>query len=239
MLVERVCRFYGSVRAVDDVSFAIEGPGLVGILGPNGAGKTSLLDLLAGLASADSGSITLFGERIAPSRYPRGRVGVVLQREFVPDHVTVAEYAELFAALQGARDGGQRILDDARLAARASLPMARLSGGEAQRLFIATALVHAPELVLLDEPTSGLDPESKRSIGELLCERARRTIVILTTHDLREADRICDTCLFMVNGHVRAHGARAALLEAAAASDLEQAFFHYCGARLTPGGEVA
>src|SRR4051812_21980977 len=92
--VENVCREYGSVRALKHVTFELAGPGLLGILGPNGAGKTSLLDILEGLAQPSQGSVRLFGAELGRAAYPRRRVGVVLQREFVPDHLSVAEYAE-------------------------------------------------------------------------------------------------------------------------------------------------
>jgi ABC-2 type transport system ATP-binding protein len=101
---------YGSFAALADVSFELEGPGLFGVLGPNGAGKTTLLDLLEGLASPTSGVVSLFGNTVTPKRYPRSRVGVVLQQEFVPDHMTTDDYAELFAALFGVRGGGRSIL---------------------------------------------------------------------------------------------------------------------------------
>src|SRR6478735_1146572 len=99
VLVESVGRHYGAVAALSDVSFRIEGPGITGLLGPNGAGKTSLLDLLSGLAQPSSGKLSLFGAPLAEKPYPRRRVGVVLQREFIPDRITVREYAKLFAAV--------------------------------------------------------------------------------------------------------------------------------------------
>ena len=136
--LERVSRRYGAFEALSEVTFRIDSPGVVGLLGPNGAGKTTLLDLLAGLATPDSGSLLLFGEPLGRgSRYPRRRVGVVLQREFVPDHVTVKDYAQLFAAIQGVRDGAQQIIQLARLEGQSQQAVERLSGGEAQRLFVA------------------------------------------------------------------------------------------------------
>src|SRR6185369_12241579 len=176
--LERVSRRYGSFEALTEVTFRIDAPGVVGLLGPNGAGKTTLLDVLAGLAAPDSGSLELFGEPLgAGARYPKRRVGVVLQREFVPDHVSVYEYAELFAAIYGVRGGARQIVEQARLQARSELAVDRLSGGEAQRLFVAASLVHSPELLLLDEPSAGLDPASKRELGELLTRVAQKTCV--------------------------------------------------------------
>src|SRR5258705_13884350 len=119
---------YGAVEALHEVTFTLQGPQLIGILGPNGAGKTTLLDILEGIHPPTSGSFRLFGG--APSPYPRRRVGVVLQREFVLDHATVAEYAELFAAIHGVRRGEDEILRAAALEARRDVPVDRLSGGE-------------------------------------------------------------------------------------------------------------
>jgi ABC-2 type transport system ATP-binding protein len=237
-----ICKRFGEVDALRDVSFTLEGPQLIGILGPNGAGKTTLLDILEGIAPPDSGAVRLFGAPL--DRYPRARVGVVLQRELLLDRVTVREYAELFAAIQGVRRGEDEILRHARLGARADVPVTRLSGGEAQRLFIAAAVIHAPDLLFLDEPTAQLDPESKHEVGELLREMSRTRTVVLTTHDLHEADALCDHLLFLVDGAVRAEGSRDTLVAAVPAGQrgglgVEDAFFHFCALRLMPGGAPA
>jgi ABC-2 type transport system ATP-binding protein len=240
---------FGEVQALRDVNFSIEGPGLVGILGPNGAGKTTLLDILEGLASPSVGEVRIFGA--GPDRYPRARVGVVLQKEFSLDGATVGEYAELFAAIYGVRDGAERILRAAALEARARVALERLSGGEAARLFVATAQVHEPDLLFLDEPTAHLDPRAKRELGEVLRGAAKRRTVVMTTHDLREAE-ICDQLIFLVGGSIRAQGPREALVAAApdapAARDgvapdvaplgVERAFFHYCAVRIGEGGDA-
>jgi ABC-2 type transport system ATP-binding protein len=238
--LQHVSRRYGALEALSDVTFRIDTPGVVGLLGPNGAGKSTLLDVLAGLSTPDSGSLTLFGESLGPGvRYPRRRVGVVLQREFVPDHVTVHDYAELFAAIHGVRDGAQRIIGQARLEARSKLAVDRLSGGEAQRLFVAASLVHAPDLLLLDEPSARLDPVSKRELSELLRRVSEKTCVLMATHDLNEAERACDHCLFILGGRLRAQGSTAELMATAAAATLEEAFFHFCAARVDSSGDTA
>lgn len=239
MSVEGVCREYGAVRALHNVGFELFGPGLVVLLGPNGAGKTSLLDLLAGLARPSRGRIRLFGAEFAPRRYPRRRVGVVLQREFAPDQLSAGEYAKLFATIHGVRDGELGILRRAQLETRSRVPVASLSGGEAQRLFIATALVHEPDLLLLDEPTAGLDPQHKHELGQLLSELAKTKTLLMSTHDLAEAERLCDRCLFLAQGEIRAQGTPAELLLAAGAEDLAGAFRHYCGASGSATGDAA
>src|SRR5262249_39985865 len=157
---------------------------------------------------------------------------------------TVDEYADLFASIYGVAGGRESIIARAHLGERLRTEVQRLSGGEAQRLFIAAASVHAPELLFLDEPTSRLDPDSKRAIAHLLREPAETPTVILPTHDLREADAVCDQALFLVDGQITAQGARAALVAAVPEGErsglgMEDAFFHFCAQRLTVDGALA
>ncbi|MRG98095.1 ABC transporter ATP-binding protein [Polyangium spumosum] len=229
---------FGDTVALDDVSFAVEGPGLCAVLGPNGAGKTTLLDILLGLAEPTRGTFRLFGD--APRPYPRRRVGVVMQKEAQIERVTAREYAELFSAIYGVRGGEARILARARLEHRARTAVTRLSGGEAARLFIATAVVHDPALVFLDEPTAHLDPENKRLVGEMLREIAEERTLLMTTHDLREADALADRLLFLVGGRVRASGTKAELARAVPEAErrglpVEDAFFHFCAIEIHEG----
>ncbi len=238
--VERLEKRFGDVVALADATFTIEGPGLTGILGPNGAGKSTLLDILEGLAAPTSGTVRVLGGPLSP--YPRRRVGVVLQKEAQLERCTTAEYAELFASIYGVPNGRETILRRASLVERARVDMTRLSGGEAARLFIAAALIHDPELVFLDEPTAALDPRSKLEIGRMLRDVATERAVVLTTHDLREADALCDRLVFLVGGKVRACGTREDLVaavpeQAAGAIGVEAAFFHFCSVRMR-GGDV-
>jgi len=230
---------FGETEALSGVSFSIEGPGLVAVLGPNGAGKTTLLDILEGLSTPTTGEVRLFGKPLRP--YPRKRVGVVMQKEAQLERVTAREYAELFSAIYGVRGGADRILSRARLEPRARVPVTRLSGGEAARLFIATAVVHDPELVFLDEPTAHLDPENKHIIGELLVELAKERTLFMTTHDLREAEAVSDHLLFLVGGRIRAIGTKDELVRAVPPEarrgglGVEDAFFHFCAIRIRDG----
>ena len=154
---------FGAHQALREVAFAIEGPQVVCILGPNGAGKTTLLELLQGLRTPTSGSVRLFGAALERRRYPRQRIGVVMQREFVLDGVTVGEYAELFAAIYGVKGGRAKVVAQARLLGREAHPVARLSGGEAQRLFIAASSVHGPELTSSTSPPATSTPRASAS----------------------------------------------------------------------------
>jgi ABC-2 type transport system ATP-binding protein len=236
-------RRFGATEALAGVTFSVRGPGVVGVLGPNGAGKTTLLSILEGLAAPGGGEARLFGRAIGAGRYPRRRVGVVLQQEPTLDGITARDYADLFAAIHGVRGGSDRILARADLIERARVHVDRLSGGEAQRLFLAAAIVHDPELVFLDEPTAHLDPENKARLGALVRELAKDRTIVLTTHDLREADQVCDHVLFLVGGRIRADGSREALVAAVPEAErrgqgLEDAFFHFCAARIGEGGTL-
>lgn len=238
---ESIGKRFGDTIALDDISFSIDGPGIVGVLGPNGAGKTTLLDILEGLSVPTSGNYRLFGQ--SPNPYPRKRIGVVMQKEAHLERITVREYAELFSVIFGVKNGPDKILEQARLTHRARTAVTRLSGGEAARLYIMTAVVHEPDLVFLDEPTAHLDPDNKRIIGEMLRDLAQRHTLFLTTHDLYEADVLCDKLLFLVGGRLRASGTKAELMarvpeEKRRGIGVEDAFFHFCAIRIERGGSV-
>jgi ABC-2 type transport system ATP-binding protein len=241
IVAEGIGKRFGDTIALEDVSFSIEGPGIVGVLGPNGAGKTTLLDILEGLSTQTSGTYRLFGQ--SPNPYPRQRIGVVMQKEAHLERITVREYAELFSVIFGVKNGTDKILEQARLTHRARTPVTRLSGGEAARLYITTAVVHEPDLVFLDEPTAHLDPDNKRMIGELLRDLGQRRTLFLTTHDLYEADVLCDKLLFLVGGRLRASGTKDELVatvpeEKRRGLGVEDAFFHFCAIRIERGGSV-
>ncbi len=206
-------RYAPTLVALDDVSLAFSAPGIVSILGPNGAGKTTLFDLIAGTQRASAGRVRLFGEDPATARTVRRRLGVVMQDEFVLGGMRVREYAELFSAIYGIDDGVARILGEAGLSERRDAAVVSLSGGQAARLFIASALVHRPDVLLLDEPSAHLDPEGKRRLGDWLLALAHERLVLVSTHDLSEAERLSKRVVVLVAGKVRADGAPAALAE--------------------------
>ena len=238
---EAIGKRFGDLIALEDVSFTIEGPGIVGVLGPNGAGKTTLLDILEGLSAPTFGAYRLFGRPATP--YPRRRIGVVMQKEAHLERITVREYAELFSVIFGVKNGAEKILEGARLVHRAGTAVTRLSGGEAARLHINAAVVHDPDLVFLDEPTAHLDPENKRLVGELLSDLARKRTLFLTTHDLYEAEVLCDKLLFLVGGKLRAGGTKDELVAKVPKDKrhglgVEDAFFHFCAIRIARGGSV-
>ncbi len=194
---------YGDLRAVDDVSLEVAEGEFFGILGPNGAGKTTLLEAVEGLRRPDGGEIRLLGQSPWPrNRRLLSRIGVQLQSSAFFERLTAREQIHTFAALYGV---GQALADEwlerVGLVEKASTQVDRLSGGQAQRLSIACALVHEPEVVFLDEPTAALDPQARRNLWDLLrgINDEGRTVV-LTTHYMDEAEILCDRVGIMDHG---------------------------------------
>jgi ABC-2 type transport system ATP-binding protein len=213
--VRGVRRSYGPVVAVGGVSFDVELGEFFGILGPNGAGKTTTLEMVEGLREADDGDISVLG--LAP--WPRNpdllpRMGVQLQASSFFERLTAREQIRTFASLYGvdARRADD-MLATVGLTDSASVRAEKLSGGQAQRLSIACALVHDPELVFMDEPTGALDPQARRNLWDLLRQiNADGRTVVLTTHHMDEAEALCDRVAIMDNGEILKLGAPAALV---------------------------
>ena len=203
--VSSLRKVYGDLAAVDDVTFTVATGEFFGILGPNGAGKTTTLEMIEGLRRPDAGEVRLLGEPSWP-RNPRilPRVGVQLQASAFFERLTAREQISTFASLYGvpprqADDWLERV----GLTEKASTRTEKLSGGQLQRLAIACALVHDPEIVFLDEPTAGIDPQARRNLWDLLrsLNEAGRTVV-LTTHYLDEAESLCDRVAIMDRGRI-------------------------------------
>jgi len=206
---------YGELRAVDGVSLGVAEGEFVGILGPNGAGKTTLLEMIEGLRRPVAGSATVLGEPV----WPRNagllpRIGVQLQASSFFERLTAREQIHTFAALYGVSAGhADDWLDRVGLVEKADTRVEQLSGGQAQRLSIACALVHDPEVVFLDEPTAALDPQARRNLWELLSglNDSGRTVV-LTTHYMDEAEALCDRVAIMDHGRILEFDTPAALI---------------------------
>ena len=206
---------YGELKAVDGVSFEVAEGEFFGILGPNGAGKTTTLEMIEGLRRPDSGSISLLGSSPWP-RNPRlaARLGVQLQASSFFERLTAREQIRTFAALYGVPSGhADDWLERVGLVDKAGDRVEDLSGGQAQRLSIACALVHDPEVVFLDEPTAALDPQARRNLWDLLSglNDSGRTVV-LTTHYMDEAEVLCDRVAIMDHGRVLELGTPAGLV---------------------------
>jgi ABC-2 type transport system ATP-binding protein len=202
--VRDLCKRYGEVTALDGVSLTVEPGEIFGILGPNGAGKTTLVESLIGLRRPDSGSIRVLGydPRTQADQVHRV-VGVQLQSGRLPDRIRVREALALFGSFYPDPVPVGQLLTDWGLTSVANRPYKKLSGGQQQRLAIALALVGRPRLAVLDELTTGLDPEGRRETWRHI-ETIRRTgvTVLLVTHFMDEAERLCDRIAVIDHGRV-------------------------------------
>ena len=210
---------YGARVAVDGIDLDVQRGECFGFLGPNGAGKTTAMRMLACLSPRDSGELTVLG--MDPERDPRdlkARLGVVPQEVNLDLELTVLENMLVYARYFGipgehARERADRLLRFVDLDARAGDTVVKLSGGMQRRLQIARALINEPDLILLDEPTTGLDPQARRLVWERLRDlRARGTSVVMTTHYMDEAERLCDRLVVLDHGEVVREGTPAALV---------------------------
>lgn len=203
--VSGLTKSYGALTAVDDVSFTVAEGEFFGLLGPNGAGKTTTLEMVEGLRRPDAGTVRMLGE----SPWPRNpkllpRIGVQLQASAFFERLTAREQLRLFAAIYGvAGSVADDWLERVGLSEKAGSRVEDLSGGQAQRLAIACALVHDPEVVFLDEPTAALDPQARRNLWDLLSglNDSGRTVV-LTTHYMDEAEILCDRVAIIDHGQI-------------------------------------
>jgi len=207
--LEHVSRWYGNVVAVNDVSFAL-GAGVTGLLGPNGAGKTTLLHLLAGLLTPSAGTVRVAGRPAYgdPSIYRT--VGLVPEREAVPDYLTGREFVRLNADLHELADPGdatERAIATVDLPDAADRAIRTYSKGMRQRIKLAAALVHDPRIVLLDEPFNGMDPRQRLQMMELLRRMAAEGRAILfSSHILEEVERLAEAVLVVYAGRLAASG---------------------------------
>ncbi|MCC7009859.1 MAG: ABC transporter ATP-binding protein [Acidobacteria bacterium] len=208
VLVRDLRKAYGTTRAADGVSFEIVDGEIFGLLGPNGAGKTTTIECVIGLRQPDSGLIEVCG--IDARRQPqeiKQRIGAALQSVALQDQITPREALAVFGAFYRRRLDPAALLERFGLTAKADAYFSTLSGGQRQRLALALAFVNAPDLVFLDEPTAGLDVEVRRELrGEILRMRADGHTVLLTTHDIEEAEALCDRIAIIDHGRVVATG---------------------------------
>jgi ABC-2 type transport system ATP-binding protein len=232
---------YGDVQAVDGVTFGVEEGEFFGILGPNGAGKTTTLEIIEGLREADEGDASVLG--LSP--WPRNpkllpRIGVQLQASSFFERLTTREQLQTFGSLYGVPSKkADAMMELVGLADKADIRVEKLSGGQMQRLSIACALVHDPELVFLDEPTAALDPQARRNLWDLLRQISTEgRTVVLTTHYMDEAEILCDRVAIMDSGRILRLGPPAVLvrgLDAPARIWVAWGFLDGGDPRLRPG----
>ncbi|OGO05584.1 MAG: multidrug ABC transporter ATP-binding protein [Chloroflexi bacterium RBG_13_56_8] len=202
--VQHLRKVYDSLVAVEDVSFQVQRGEIFGMVGPNGAGKTTTIECIEGLRRPDGGQVEVLGLDPQRDEYAlSGRIGVQLQESQLQDHIRVWEALDLFAALYAHSIEWPPLLEQLGLADRRNSAFAKLSGGEKQRLFVALALVHDPDVVFLDELTTGLDPRGRHALWDLVREiRGRGKTIFLTTHYMEEAERLCDRVAIMDHGRI-------------------------------------
>ncbi len=205
---------YGDVVAVDGLTLEVRSGECFGLLGPNGAGTTTTIEICEGLTEADAGEVTILGTSFArDGRGLRERLGISLQETQLNDKLTVEETLRLFRSFDRRGRSPADLMAELALEEKRNARVGKLSGGQKQRLAVACALVGDPELLFLDEPTTGLDPQSRLQLWDLirLFRRGGGT-VLLTTHYMEEAERLCDRVAIVDRGKVIAHGTPAELV---------------------------
>jgi ABC-2 type transport system ATP-binding protein len=199
---------YGSLTAVKDLTLEVYEGEVFGFLGPNGAGKTTAINMMCGLLKPDAGRVTIRGVPIAEADDEvRARVGVCPQDVVLWERLTCIEQLQFIGQMYGltgreARQRGEQLLDELDLTDKRKVQARKLSGGMQRRLNLAMALVHDPEIMVLDEPEAGLDPQSRVKVREYIQSLARQKTVILTTHNMDEADRVADRVAIIDHGEL-------------------------------------
>jgi ABC-2 type transport system ATP-binding protein len=205
---EGLTKRYGSLTAVKDLTLEVYEGEVFGFLGPNGAGKTTSINMMCGLLKPDAGRVTIRGVTVTGGDADvRARVGVCPQEIVLWERLTCLEQLQFIGQMYGltgqeARQRGEQLLEELDLVAKRDSQARTLSGGLQRRLNLAMALVHDPEIVVLDEPEAGLDPQSRVKVREYIQSLARAKTVILTTHNMDEADRVADRVAIIDHGQL-------------------------------------
>jgi len=236
--VENLRKTYGATIAVEDVSFEVMEGEIFGMVGPNGAGKTTTIECLEGLRKPDKGRLSVLGlDPQQESRELRRRTGIQLQESNIPEKMKVWEALDLYASFYPKTTNWQELLSQLGLEEKRNDSFSKLSGGQKQRLFIALALLPDPELIFLDELTTGLDPQARHAIWDLIrLVRDKGKTVLLTTHFMEEAERLCDRVAILDHGCIVALDTPQALIRSLGTG--ERVIFNLYET-LTPGFEKA
>ena len=205
----------GKLEAVRGLNLEIQAGECFGLLGPNGAGKTTTIEILEGLSEPTSGEVSILGHSWREDeREMREWLGISLQETRLSEKLTVRETIELFASFYREPRSSEEVLEQLQLTEKADSWVGKLSGGQRQRLAVATALVCNPKILFLDEPTTGLDPQSRRQLWDIIRAFQRDGgTVLLTTHYMDEAERLCDRLAVVDHGQIIAEGSPADLIE--------------------------
>jgi ABC-2 type transport system ATP-binding protein len=224
---EALTKSYGTLKAVDRVSFHVREGEIYGLLGPNGAGKTTTLSMVSGLLQPDEGRVTFDGVDLAaePLRVKQ-QLGVVPQEVALYEELTARENLNFWGGLYGLsgsklKDAISAVLDQVGLTGRADSKVSTYSGGMKRRLNLSLGLVHRPRVVMMDEPTVGIDPQARANILGVVRDIAKSgTTIVYTTHHLEEAEEFCDRIAIMDHGKILAEGTLEELVRSLDEGDL-------------------
>lgn len=202
--VKDLVKEYGTLRAVDGLSFEVFEGEIFGLLGPNGAGKTTTMEIIETLRAPSSGSVSVYGLDISKDANAiKQKIGVQLQAAGYYPSLTLTELIRLFSGLYNRDVDPMEILQKVALVDKAKAKFKELSGGQKQRFSIATTLINQPKIVFLDEPTTGLDPQARRNLWDLIRDiRSKGTTVVITTHYMDEAEQLCDRVAIVEHGKI-------------------------------------
>jgi len=202
--VQNLVKDYGTLRAVNDISFEVKEGEIFGLLGPNGAGKSTTLEIIETLRSKTSGKIKVGGYDLDKEASEIKKIiGVQLQSSGYYPNLNLKELIQLFAGLYNRTIDPVTLLEKVQLVDKASAKYKALSGGQKQRFSIATTLIHQPKIIFLDEPTTGLDPQARRNLWDLIRSiRSSGTTIVITTHYMDEAEYLCDRVAIMDHGKI-------------------------------------
>jgi len=204
--VQDLAKHYGPIRAVDGISFEVRRGDVLGFLGPNGAGKTTAMKMITGFVEPDRGSVRVAGHDLAnASLEARRKIGYLPETAPAYGEMTVAGFLEFVAEARGIDDIAaalDRVVQAAALGRVVHQTIETLSKGFQRRVSLAQALIHDPEVLILDEPTDGLDPNQKASVQELITSLSAGRAIVLSTHILDEAERVCNRALVISEGRI-------------------------------------
>ena len=205
-------KHYRRLRAVDGVSMTIGQGTCFGLLGPNGAGKTTLIEIVEDIIDPTAGTILYKGEQRAAQF--RQEVGIMFQQTALLSFLTVVETLDTFSRLYDSTDTIDYLIQLCHLEEVKGQLNDKISGGQKQRLLLALALLNRPELVFLDEPSTGLDPQARRNLWDIIkTVKSQGRTIVLTTHYMEEAEKLCDDIAIMDKGQVIARGAPQELIQ--------------------------
>ncbi|ANX14134.1 ABC transporter ATP-binding protein [Fictibacillus arsenicus] len=213
--VKDLCKLYGTKKAVNNLSFSVKKGEIFGIIGPNGAGKTTTIEIMEGLRKKNSGEVSVLG--LNPEKDGKelnSRIGVQFQATSIQKKMKVKEALSLFSAIYNKKSSSDHMLKLLGLEEKMDTYFDDLSGGQKQQLTLALATLHQPEIVFLDEPSMGLDPHARREMWNIIrALRDEGTTIVVTTHYMEEAEKLCDRVAMIYNGELRALDEPARLVE--------------------------